>query len=223
MKTDWGFAAWIETENETILFDTGADDYILQQNLEKLQINPSKINLVAISHDHGDHTGGMEYILKNLKPASKIYLPNGLYPTLESNYPELNFILNDSYTEIATDIWLSEVFTDENRNIKEQALVINNEEKLYVITGCAHPGIAKMCEAIVRKFPDKKPELVTGGFHLMGTSQNEVEKISDKLKALDFQKIGASHCTGENSIEIFKEKWGKNFVDMNLGDSYIVQ
>jgi 7,8-dihydropterin-6-yl-methyl-4-(beta-D-ribofuranosyl)aminobenzene 5'-phosphate synthase len=80
-----------------------------------------------------------------------------------------------------------------------------------------------MCEAIAKKFPGKQPELVTGGFHLRGISQHDVEQISDKLKSLGFSKVAPSHCTGEKSIEILKERWGEHFGSLNLGDSYVIR
>ena len=190
--------------------------------MEKLDFDPSQITIIAISHEHRDHTGGLNFIMGKLKNGTKVYIPNNFNPALKNDL-KIDIIENSTYTEISKDIWLSEIFIDKVWNIKEQALVIIDEEKLYVITGCAHPGIARMCKGIANKFPDKKPELVTGGFHLDGISQGDVEQISDNLKLLGFQKIGPSHCTGEGSIEIFREKWGKNCVSLNLGDSYVIQ
>ncbi len=220
LETDWGYSVWIKTKNEIILFDSGTKEEILRWNLEKLKFDPSEINVVVISHEHGDHTGGINLILGKLKNGTKVYIPNNFSATLKNDFPKINIIQNNTYKEIAKDIWLTEIFIDEVHNIKEQALVIIDDEKLYVITGCAHPGIAEMCERIINKFPDKKPELVTGGFHLGGISQVDVEQISDKLKSLGFQKVGPSHCTGEKSIEVFKERWGENYVHLDLGDSF---
>jgi len=220
LKTDWGFSAWIEKDGKTILFDTGARPNILKDNLGKLALYPTKISEVVISHEHQDHTGGLEFILTQVNEGTKIFLPNDFNPKLKSDFSELNFTVNDRYREITKGVWLTEIFVNSNNGIKEQALVLEKDKKLIVITGCAHPFIDDMCESIVKHFPDHNYELVTGGFHLISTKEEAIIDISNKIKNLRFAKIAPSHCTGEESIDVFKKEWGEHFVALNLGDSY---
>lgn len=221
LKTDWGYAVWIEIGGEVILFDSGTKGKLLQENFEKLNLDPTKISMIAISHEHYDHTGGLESILKQQKNGTKVYLPNDYEPALKSEFPKIKFLVNDRYRKIADNVWLSEIFTDSNRGIREQALVILKGEQLIMITGCAHPGIAEMCASVQKHFPNKTFELLTGGFHLMQKSEDQVAQISDKIKAIGFKNVAPSHCTGDNSIAVFEKLWGKNFVHLNLGDSYL--
>jgi len=60
LKSDWGFSCLIETENEDILFDTGAKGKILLNNMEKLDVEPEKISKIIISHEYWDHYGGLK-------------------------------------------------------------------------------------------------------------------------------------------------------------------
>ncbi len=221
LKTDWGFSVWIRMNGNVILFDTGTKPDILQENLNKLKLDPKQISVIAISHEHGDHTGGLESVLKKVKNGTKIYLPNDFNPDLKSYYPEMEFVVNDRYREIADGVWLTEIFVDPRWKIREQALVLIKEDKLLVITGCAHPDIVGMCESITKHFPDKEYEIVTGGFHLMNHSEENVIRISDQVKELGFKYLAPSHCNGENSIAVFKKEWGEYFVQLNLGDSYV--
>jgi 7,8-dihydropterin-6-yl-methyl-4-(beta-D-ribofuranosyl)aminobenzene 5'-phosphate synthase len=59
--------------------------------------------------------------------------------------------------------------------------------------------------------------LITGGFHLGGTSKREIDNIIKELKAIGVEKIGPSHCTGQQAIESFRNAWGKNFIDGDCG------
>jgi len=59
LKSGWGFSCLIETE-EKILFDTGDSGEKLIYNLRQLNIQPESIDAVVISHNHWDHTGGLE-------------------------------------------------------------------------------------------------------------------------------------------------------------------
>ncbi len=44
-------------------FDTGSDGIVLSKNMARLGIDPASIDLLIISHQHWDHTGGIYYIL----------------------------------------------------------------------------------------------------------------------------------------------------------------
>ena len=70
----WGFAALLETEEETILFDTGWDGGLLLENLEKLEVDPASIRKLVLSHQHWDHVGGVPEILR-ASPKLTVYVP----------------------------------------------------------------------------------------------------------------------------------------------------
>jgi 7,8-dihydropterin-6-yl-methyl-4-(beta-D-ribofuranosyl)aminobenzene 5'-phosphate synthase len=74
MQKDWGYAALIEYGGKRILFDTGNNADILEQNAKAKGIDLSKLDFVVMSHRHGDHMGGMSYLLR-VNPKVKIYAP----------------------------------------------------------------------------------------------------------------------------------------------------
>ena len=74
LKTDWGFSCIIEGTEKTILFDTGTKSDMLFHNINKLNVNPKDVELVAISHNHGDHTGGLSAFLAENNKVT-VYLP----------------------------------------------------------------------------------------------------------------------------------------------------
>jgi 7,8-dihydropterin-6-yl-methyl-4-(beta-D-ribofuranosyl)aminobenzene 5'-phosphate synthase len=74
MQKDWGYAALIEYGGKRILFDTGNNADILAQNAKAKNIDLSKLDFVVMSHRHGDHMGGMTYLL-SVNPKVKIYAP----------------------------------------------------------------------------------------------------------------------------------------------------
>ncbi len=63
LTTAWGFSCVIRGTEKTILFDTGGNGSILLTNMEKLGINPKEVDLVVLSHIHGDHVGGLASFL----------------------------------------------------------------------------------------------------------------------------------------------------------------
>lgn len=74
MQKDWGYAALIEYGGQRILFDTGNNPDILAQNAKAKGIDLSRLDFVVMSHRHGDHMGGMDYLL-SVNPDVKIYAP----------------------------------------------------------------------------------------------------------------------------------------------------
>ena len=74
MQRDWGYAALIEYGGKRILFDSGNNPDVLAQNAKAKHIDLSKLDFVVMSHRHGDHMGGLAYLLK-VNPTVKIYAP----------------------------------------------------------------------------------------------------------------------------------------------------
>ena len=49
-----------------ILFDTGQSAEVVIHNMKNLDINPGMIDMIALSHCHSDHTGGVVGMLKEM-------------------------------------------------------------------------------------------------------------------------------------------------------------
>ena len=73
MESLWGFSVVISGAEKTILFDTGGSD-VLIENMKKLDIDPGTIDIVIISHNHWDHTGGLDSFL-SINPNVTVYAP----------------------------------------------------------------------------------------------------------------------------------------------------
>jgi metal-dependent hydrolase (beta-lactamase superfamily II) len=76
MTKDWGFAALVEYGGKRILFDTGNNAEIFAHNVETKGIDLRQLDFAIVSHRHGDHTSGLNHLLK-VNPAVKIYTPQG--------------------------------------------------------------------------------------------------------------------------------------------------
>ncbi|HUI84417.1 MAG TPA: MBL fold metallo-hydrolase [Candidatus Binatia bacterium] len=74
MQKDRGYAALIEYGGKRILFDTGNNPDVLAKNARAKSIDFATLDFVVMSHRHGDHMGGLTYLLK-VNPHVKIYAP----------------------------------------------------------------------------------------------------------------------------------------------------
>jgi 7,8-dihydropterin-6-yl-methyl-4-(beta-D-ribofuranosyl)aminobenzene 5'-phosphate synthase len=72
---DWGYAALVEFEGKRVLFDTGNNAPMFESNIKRLHVDLSNIDLVVLSHRHGDHTSGLGYVL-SVNPNVPVYIPS---------------------------------------------------------------------------------------------------------------------------------------------------
>ena len=65
----------INTKDGLIMIDTGwggPDIVLFVEGMKKLGLDPSKIKLILLSHEHLDHYGGVPYLKKNVCPGAKV-------------------------------------------------------------------------------------------------------------------------------------------------------
>ena len=63
LQKDWGFAALIEYGGKRILVDTGNNADIFAHNVKAKGIDLAKLDFAVLTHRHGDHTSGLNYLL----------------------------------------------------------------------------------------------------------------------------------------------------------------
>lgn len=213
-KTDWGFSCLIEGTENTILFDTGASPDVWLHNVARMQIDLSKVQQVVISHDHSDHTGGLPAALArnhNVTVCLLSAFSNALLNSVQDAGARV--VTGDQPRELCRNVFVS---GESGTQIKEQALVINSRKGLVVITGCAHPGIVNMLKRIKGQFA-RDMYLVLGGFHLLQTPDSQVRDIIGQFRVLGVARCGATHCTGDKAIALFKEAYGPSYVELGAG------
>lgn len=186
LKADWGFSALIENEKAPpILFDTGADGTTLLHNMKELDIDPKNIGIIVLSHAHWDHTGGLSEILKQNETA-ELYIPSSLHIST----PGRKVTIVKEAIQICQDV----CSTGELAGV-EQSLALKTDKGIFVVMGCAHPGVGNILKA-ASKFG--RLYGIAGGFH----------GFRD-FKALDeLSLIYPCHCTQykKEIRELFKDK-----------------
>jgi 7,8-dihydropterin-6-yl-methyl-4-(beta-D-ribofuranosyl)aminobenzene 5'-phosphate synthase len=195
----WGFAVLVETEDETLLFDTGWDGVLLLKNMEKLNIEPSSIKKLVISHQHWDHIGGLPELLA-LNQELEIYVPASFSENLKREIRKRATLVEvKEAVEISKGIRSTGELGDK---IKEQALILDAGDGCYVLTGCAHPGLGTILDAA--NFCGKVKGIF-GGLH----NTEEFER----LKGLELIAVG--HCTAHKAK--IKESFPLEFIETEVG------
>ena len=95
LTMDWGFAALVEYGGKRILFDTGNNALIFEHNVKAVGVDLQHLDFVVMSHRHGDHMGGLAYLLK-VNPEVKIYAPKERSGVYGDDPPSSTFYRNDA-------------------------------------------------------------------------------------------------------------------------------
>ena len=179
-------------------------------NVKKLGVDLNKVDMVVLSHDHGDHTGGLATVL-GIKSDVSVYFPVS-FPEGFASGAAKTVRVDDPVKLCEYGSLTGEMGTE----IKEQSLILDTKEGIVVVTGCSHQGIVSIVEK-AKALTGKPIHLVFGGFHLMRHSEKAVDEIISRFKELGVQNVGATHCTGDRAIAQFKEAFGDHYVPMGVG------
>jgi len=206
METAWGLSIYVEAMGKKILFDAGPDPDVLERNAKSMGIDLSHIDFAAISHSHGDHTGGLE-LLASLKPSLKVYIPPSI--SLKSYVSDvgLNPIALGETMEISEKVfYIKPLFGPPI----EGSLALDLGNKIAILVGCSHPGVIN----IARQASDdlgKRPYLLIGGFHTAYSPIRNIEKIASDLIGMGIEKIYPIHCSGDTMREYMAERYGERY------------
>ncbi len=246
LKNEHGFSVYINYKKHNILFDTGTTDIVLH-NMQKLNILPSSIDCIILSHGHYDHTGGLKYLFPHLSQDIKIYASEKLkipkykkinneykYIGLPSNFSLENLILFKGKIELTEDIILTHlkykntpagyfwIYQDNSYKHDmfedEIVLVIKKDNGIYIFTGCSHSGIVNIVKSVKEEFVNLPVKAVIGGLHLRDKTESEIIKIGEELNRFNIENYYLYHCTGENAYKILKQKLKAKVIYGNTGD-----
>jgi len=211
----WGVSFLI---GEDLLFDTFSNEDVLRENLKRFGVKVSQLKYIVISHEHWDHIGGLWYILRE-NPLVKVFLCRSFSPEFKEKVKsfKVDTVEVEGPIEIKENIYTTGEIMGKYADspLPEQALVIK-EDRLTVITGCAHPGIITIIKRVKETF-QYPIGLVLGGFHLYDKSDSETYKIMEEFKVLNIDRIAPCHCTGEKAINLFKQEFGNKVIDISTG------
>lgn len=217
LRKDWGFSAFLEKNGKKILFDTGSDSNILLNNARVLHVDLSSIDTLFISHYHYDHTGGVKELLE-VNDHLKAYVPVPLLhedEELKNNFKRkgIQVVECKEPLEIIDGIYSTGTMGVE---IPEHSLYFISDEGSVLVTGCAHPGIESIISR-VEELTGRKVHMAIGGFHLYGTHGSGLKERVDAIYATGVERVGPSHCTGDNGREALEEKFGNRYVKFGSG------
>lgn len=214
LEVGWGLSILVKVGNHTLLFDTGPSGKLLEHNSRILGLNLSQVEAVVISHEHGDHVLGLEYIAKT-KPKIKVYIPSKMRFYTKNWIRKLGvrIVEVENTTEILPGVYIiGQLYGPP----WEQALAVNTSKGLIIIVGCSHPRVENVV-AKALKDVGGRVYAVIGGFHMVGESPVVCEKTIVKLLRYNVTLIAPIHCSGDTIRRILESKYPEHYLKAYVG------
>lgn len=213
----WGISFLV---GDDILFDTFGDDKVFWHNVRKFRIDLSKVRHVVISHDDWDHIAGLWRVIDKYKDLTVYVVPH-----FNKEFKERILSFGVKLVETPGPVMIREgVYTTGELAggtargvIYEQALVIKGEKRLGVITGCAHPKLPDILQAVKDQF-HQKIGVIIGGFHLKDMELDRIREIVEGLPEFGVSHVVPLHCTGKEACREFRRFYVDNYAHLCEGD-----
>lgn len=247
-----GLSLYIETEKHKLLLDTGQTDAVVK-NAEILGVDLSAIDTVILSHGHYDHSGGIlpfsqinhtaQIIMQ--RKAAEPHFNGERYIGIDKAILDLpNVRLIDGDVQLDDELFLfsgikgRRCYPQGNRKLSrmengeiipddfahEQCLVIKQNGKHWLLSGCAHNGILNILDRY-REIFGNAPDYVLTGFHMMKRDGEHTEEekaiiiqTAQELSRLD-TIFYSGHCTGIPAFEMMKCVMGDQLIALHSGTS----
>ena len=240
LAREHGLSLYIETGNRRILFDMGQTD-IFRDNAEKLGVDLSAVDIAILSHGHYDHGGGLKCFLEINRHAPVYMSPHafqphynaldkdiGLDPALE-NSSRIRYARDGETIAESLTLYSGEALpcpcpfgnfglTMLDNGVRkkedfrhEQYLLIEEDGKRILISGCSHKGILNIADRF-------RPDVLIGGFHFM-----KLDPDGEELEAAAKRLLGCGtryytgHCTGQPQFDRMKEIMGDRLEAISTG------
>ena len=222
-----GLSVLIKTNSHSILFDMGQTD-LFAQNAQKLGVDLADVDLAILSHGHYDHGGGLSTFLSLNPKApvyvsrhafgdyyngTEKYI--GLDPSLRT-HPRLRFTNDEQILAPGLTLYscnrlprpnsfgsfgLTQKTADgfcDDPFLHEQYLLIEENGKRILISGCSHKGILDIAEWF-------HPDVLVGGFHFSKMPLDQT--LERAARQLNQKKTTyyTCHCTGEAQYGFMKQ------------------
>lgn len=223
-----GNSTLVMTENVKILIDLGTTCSYVENSLLKLNIDPSQISHILVTHIHTDHIKGLRVFIKKYNPI--IYVTEKLLPLLQNEIGSFSYKLYEDKAATIEDLIVNIIKTSHDAKESVGFIIKHNTSTLVYITDTGY--INKKYFNILKNntiyilesnhdvqmiregpYPYYLQQRVIGDKGHLSNKQASgylCEFIGDNTKQIIFAHISEHNNTEDKVIETFNEELKKN-------------
>lgn len=243
LEVEHGLSFWIERRGGDVWLSDAGQSGAAWRNAARLGLDLGRVKALALSHGHYDHTGGAVEFGTRYRDAAIYYQRGALAKlTHGARYIGSDAALGTlaNAREIVGEASLGEgvslfagargrrLWPRGNRALSaeiapgvaapddfahEEYLVVEEEGRRVLFSGCAHNGILNVLERFAELYGGA-PDVVIGGFHMLRKDRYAAEDLAGVAEtARELKKTPTlyytGHCTGETPGAILREIMGE--------------
>ena len=126
-----GNSSFIATPSVKLLVDLGTTSMYVEKKLKEINVNPSDITGIIISHTHSDHINGLKVFIKKYNPT--LFLTERMLKDLNQIFPVNNYVLIDGNFSIG-DIDIDVIKTSHDASDSNGYIFKSNNKSVVYIT-----------------------------------------------------------------------------------------
>lgn len=126
-----GNVTFVASLSTKVLIDLGTSSLYVEKKLKDINVDPSSINAIILTHTHVDHTGGIKVFMK--KYNTKLYLTKIMYDELSNLFPINNYEIIDGDFTI-NDIDINVIKTSHDAPDSNGYILNSNNKSVVYIT-----------------------------------------------------------------------------------------
>lgn len=232
--TGHGVSYLVRTDRTTFLMDLGQNETnsspsVLEDNTQKLGLTWDDFDIIFISHNHPDHTGGFTWWQKgSFSPgwAQPAWSGKSVYVPVKLSYPGLSPQVALPAQAIAPGVATIGVLPFKEVSFLvllnpvgyEETLAVNVEgQGIVLITGCGHPGLQAIVTRAEALF-DQPVVGIVGGLHYGSRTAKDLASELAFLRQRDFRLLALSpHDSESSTIQVFQQAFPQAYQPVEVG------
>lgn len=228
-----GNSTLVMTGKVKLLIDLGTTSSYVEKKLEEIDINPSEISYILVTHTHVDHIKGLKVFIKRYNPI--IYVTEKLLSLLEEEIGNFRYQIYEDKKAVIEDMIINVVKTSHDAEGSIGFVIKHNLSSMVYITDTGYINkkyfnILKNNNLYILESNHDIKMLMDGPYpyylkqrvrgdkgHLSNKQASDYlcEFIGNDTKKIVFAHISEHNNTVEKVIDTFNETLEKNNMEFN--------
>jgi 7,8-dihydropterin-6-yl-methyl-4-(beta-D-ribofuranosyl)aminobenzene 5'-phosphate synthase len=225
LVAEHGFSALVTVESggsrSSVLYDGGMTPRGLANNLDVMEVDPTGLRAIAISHGHVDHHGGLEGLAARTgRRRLPLLLHPGAWRDRKLSFPTGAELRLPPPSRADLEAEGLEVVEERGPTLllDNQVLISGQVPRVTEFEVCSHAGAVNVLHNARRLTGRDRIVGFVGGFHLTGAVfEPVIEPTVAAFAEFGVERLVPGHCTGWKGTHRLAQAMPEAFVQPSVG------